>query len=184
MARSRASSCVALCLLEVCYDRERSRGAPKNKESFFSLVVSAPFRLASRCHGSTAAPAFSAAAAIVSLFIARIPHTVRSHATNDTGNPNDIRSAVTAVPLYNARHPSVRTICGRRSKACQTELKGIESERALTKPRGARRETPGSKVLKERRSPRRRRGRMGTGVNMNAPSRTRPSLRRTPRGRS
>eukprot|EP00982_Pelagococcus_subviridis_P004821 29351-Pelagococcus_subviridis.AAC.3 len=73
-----------------------------------------------------------------------------------------------------------------RLSCVKVELKGVRSgvERRRgrgLKAGGGRRDAPG-KFLKDRRSPRER-GRMGTGVNTNAPASARSTLR-TPRRRS
>eukprot|EP00982_Pelagococcus_subviridis_P010306 30985-Pelagococcus_subviridis.AAC.3 len=63
-----------------------------------------------------------------------------------------------------------RRTSGRSSKASEAELKGLRRGVSGLKARDpGRRESPGEKVLKDRRSPRRR-GRVGTGVRRtNAP---------------
>eukprot|EP00982_Pelagococcus_subviridis_P014823 31359-Pelagococcus_subviridis.AAC.7 len=94
-------------------------------------------------------------------------------------------SPVAASPLNRSpsfSHSLRRRLTRHRSKSSRrsirsdvgVELKGVRSgvERRRgrrSKPRGGRRDTPGDKVLKKRRSPRRR-GRMGTSVSaQNAP---------------
>ena len=62
-----------------------------------------------------------------------------------------------------------RRTSGRSSKASEAELKGLRRGVSGLKARDpGRRESPGEKVLKERRSPRQR-GRVGTSVQQNAP---------------
>eukprot|EP00982_Pelagococcus_subviridis_P006254 30020-Pelagococcus_subviridis.AAC.3 len=73
------------------------------------------------------------------------------------------------------------------SKASGVELKGVAVCASELKPRGGgRRDAPGSKVLKERRAPRRR-GRMGTSVilerALSSPGRSRRGCSRLATGR-